>query len=267
MRLPSYEPVGLRLRNIGTINNPKIQVDIFLYRELEEREERMLLDDIIRCAELKTDINDFYNRAEHDLVLKHIITNLYGMRCGQQQKLFHNIVRALTMQWASLERTKQMLKLLFQKYSQKILFNRHVVSVWFTPKQIIQADLQELKECKLGFRARYIKAIANSVLNEPFLSFDELIKLPFEKAKKELIKLDGIGEYSAEIALPHKQRFPIDTWSVKIFWKLLFPERDIKSVQTAMKEVKEEAEKRWNPWQSYAFIYIINGLKASNHYS
>lgn len=261
MELPSCEPVGLRIRSIGTINDPKMQIDIFSYRELEESEERTLLNDISRCAELKTDITDFYKMAEHDPILEQVITNLYGMRCGQQQKLFHNLVRAITMQWTSLERTKQMFKLLFKKYSENVLFDRHVISVWFSPKQIMQAELQELKECKLGFRAQYLKAIADSILNEPSLSFDELIKLPFEKAKEELIKLKGIGEYSAEIALPHRQRFPIDMWSVKIFWSLLFPERNIKSVQIAMKEVKEEANRRWNPWQSYAFIYIINGLK------
>ncbi len=224
-------------------------------------EERALLNDITKCAELDTDVNGFYSIAKRDPILEYAVTDLYGMRCGRQQKLFHNIVRAILMQWASLERTKQMFKLLFQSYAKRVQFDGHVISMWFTPKQIAQTSLQELeKRCKLGFRAKHLKIIADLITNSHFPSLEDLEKMPFEKAKKELTQLRGIGEYSAEIALPHKERFPIDVWSVKIFWKLFFPKREISSIKAAIQEVRKQAEERWRTWRSYAFIYIINNL-------
>jgi len=61
----------------------------------------------------------------------------------------------------------------------------------------------------LGFRAKYLKTIADLIKGGlPLL--EGLGAMPFEDAKKELMTLKGIGEYSAEIALPHTERFPID---------------------------------------------------------
>ena len=261
MELSSGRPVGLRLKTIGTIDNPKINGAIYSDEKLEEKQERALLNDIIRCAELNTNISDFYSMAEYDPILKRVKTDLYGMRCGRHQRLFHDFVRAVTMQWASLERTKQMSRLLFQTYASQVSFDGHIVSVWFTPEQIARVGLQDLRErCKLGFRAKYLKAIADAILSEKFPSSEELGKMSAEQAKRELMRLKGIGEYSAEIVLPHMERFPIDVWSVNIFWNLFFPEKHIPPLKMAIEKVRTQAKERWKKWRGYAFIYVINDL-------
>jgi 3-methyladenine DNA glycosylase/8-oxoguanine DNA glycosylase len=75
-----------------------------------------------------------------------------------------------------------------------------------------------------------------------------------------LMKLKGIGEYSAEIALPHSERFPIDVWSAKVFWRLFFPDSVIPKLKIAIEKVRTHAEERWKRWRGYAFIYVINDL-------
>jgi len=45
---------------------------------------------------------------------------------------------------------------------------------------------------------------------------DELYSMAPEEAKKKLLTLYGIGEYSAELVMP-KTGFPLDVWSAKIF--------------------------------------------------
>ena len=261
IELASGKPVGLRLKSIGTVDNPKIHGAIFSDEKLSEEEERALFNTIARCLELNTDMSDFYSMAEHDQVLSQVKTDLYGMRRGHHQLLFHDIVRAITMQWASLERTKQMLRLLFQVYGRMISFDNHTISAWFTARQIAQANLQDLLErCKLGFRAKYLKDIANLIHKGDLLSLERLEEMSAEDAKRELMKLKGIGEYSAEIALPHMERFPIDTWSVKVFWKLFFANRTMPPLKNAMEEVRAYAKERWKRWRGYAFIYIINDL-------
>ena len=136
MELPSERVVGIRLKNIRTVENPMIEMAVFSDEKLEESEEKALINDITKCAELNVDVNAFYSMAKRDSILKYTLVNLYGMRCGRQQKLFHNVVRAILMQWSSLERTKQMLKLLFQSYARKIRFDSRPVCAWFTPKRI-----------------------------------------------------------------------------------------------------------------------------------
>jgi len=261
MELTSGEPVGLRLKSVGTVDHPRILGAIFSDEKLGGEEERKLLESVTRCLELKTEISDFYLMAEHDPILRQVKDDLYGMRCGQHQRLFHNIVRAITMQWASLERTKQMSRLLFQAYGRRISFDGHTISAWFTPTQIAQANLEDLREkCRLGFRAKYLKSIADLIRKRNFPSLERLEEMPAEDAKRELMKLKGIGEYSAEIALPHADRFPIDVWSVKVFWSLFFPHRAMSPLKMAMKDVRTHAVERWKKWRGYAFIYVINDL-------
>jgi len=261
IELASGEPVGLKLKKVGTTDSPKISGKIFSHEKFGSDEERALLNDVARCLELNTDISGFYSMAEHDPIIKRVKADLYGMRCGQHQRLFHNIIRAITMQWASLERTKQMFRLLFQVFGRRISFDGRRISAWFTPRQIAQASLQDLQEkCKLGFRAKYLKAIAELIDRGNFPSLERLNEIPFEDARKELMRLKGIGKYSAEIALPHTERFPIDVWSAKVFWSLFFPDRALPPLKIAMKKVRTHAEERWKRWRGYAFIYVINDL-------
>lgn len=261
IELASGEPVGLKLKGVRSKDFPKINSTVFSNEKLGGEEEKELLDSVMKCLELDTDISVFYSMAEHDAIIKQVKADLYGMRCGRHQRLFHNIVRAITMQWASLERTEQMLGLLFQAYGHRISFDGHTLSAWFTPEQIARASLKDLREkCKLGFRAEYLKAIADSILKGNFPSLEKLEEMPAEDAKRELMKLRGIGEYSAEIALPHSERFPIDMWSAKVFWRLFFPNSVIPKLKIAIEKVRTHAEERWKRWRGYAFIYVINDL-------
>jgi len=261
IEVTSGKPVGLRLESVGTVDQPKIHGAIFSDEKLRGEEERALLKSVARCLELNTDISDFYSMTEHDPILSQVKADLHGMRCGRHQHLFHDVVRAITMQWASLERTKQMSRLLFKAYGRRISFDGHIISAWFSPRQIARANLQDLREkCKLGFRARYLKTIADLIHKGDFPSVEKLEKMSAEDAKRELMTLKGIGEYSAEIALPHTERFPIDVWSAKVFWSLFFPDRAILPLKIAMKEVRTYAEERWKRWRGYAFIYVLNDL-------
>jgi 3-methyladenine DNA glycosylase/8-oxoguanine DNA glycosylase len=261
IELPSGKPVGLRLKSVGTVDHPKIHGAIFSDEKIGGEEERALLKSIARCLELNTGLTDFYSMAEHDPILGQVKADLYGMRCGRHQRLFHDIVRAVTMQWASLGRTRQMSRLLFKHYGRRTSFDGHTISAWFTPRQIAQTSLRDLREnCKLGFRAEYLKDIADSIHKRDFPSLERLEEMSAEDAKRELMRLKGIGEYSAEIALPHTERFPVDMWSVRVFWSLFFPDKAIPPLKVALREVRTCAGERWKRWRGYAFIYVINDL-------
>jgi 3-methyladenine DNA glycosylase/8-oxoguanine DNA glycosylase len=79
-----------------------------------------------------------------------------------------------------------------------------------------------------------------------------------EEAKKKLLNLQGIGEYSAELVNP-KTGFPIDVWSAKIF-SVLFYGKIPDKPREAIPALKVDAEKRWGNWRGYAFVYVLNDL-------
>ena len=73
------------------------------------------------------------------------------------------------------------------------------------------------------------------------------------------MEFKGIGDYSAEILSPHPG-FPLDVWSVMIFWKLLGIRKD-RSTREMIPIVKKWAEKKLGQWRGLAFTYILNDLE------
>jgi 3-methyladenine DNA glycosylase/8-oxoguanine DNA glycosylase len=87
---------------------------------------------------------------------------------------------------------------------------------------------------------------------------DELSILPPDLAKKKLLSLRGIGDYSAELLMP-RMGFPLDVWSAKIFSALLCDEKP-QDPREAIPALKKLAEERWGNWRDYAFVYVLNDL-------
>ncbi|WP_135613031.1 DNA-3-methyladenine glycosylase [Methanococcoides sp. AM1] len=87
------------------------------------------------------------------------------------------------------------------------------------PEDLAATCCDELCECKMGFRtARIIKA-ANVVVTGDIV-LNELFRLEYQAAKKELMSLEGIGEKVADcillFAFDKMEGFPVDTHVEKI---------------------------------------------------
>jgi 3-methyladenine DNA glycosylase/8-oxoguanine DNA glycosylase len=88
---------------------------------------------------------------------------------------------------------------------------------------------------------------------------DELWAMEPIEAKKKLLELRGIGDYSAELVMP-RMGFPLDVWSAKIF-NVLFFGKEPQKPREAIPVLKKVAEERWGDWRGYAFVYVLNDLK------
>lgn len=80
---------------------------------------------------------------------------------------------------------------------------------------IDKAGIDELRACGLGYRAKAIKKAANAIAIGQ-IDFDELKAARYSEAKKELLKLYGIGNKIADcvllFSLEKLDAFPIDVW-------------------------------------------------------
>jgi len=263
LHLSSNKPIGLRLESLGSIENPKVLAKFFSYQKLTKKEENEAIELVEQGTGLREDITEFYEAVEKDSVLKHSIRNLYGMRRGLplSENIFNSAILAVTLQNAPINRTYQMLQLLITNYGEKLTFDRKTTYTWPSPKPIMNADEKELTEkCKVGYRTQYLKSIAEAIATRTCPTIKELLQMPFEKAKAELVKLKGIGEYSAEVILPHGEAFPIDSWSAQIFHKLFFPRRQLPPKQEIIQIVRQQAAERWDKWRKLAFVYVLNDL-------
>ncbi len=76
----------------------------------------------------------------------------------------------------------------------------------------------ELRQCLLGFRARYISETARFLARHPTW-LEETEKLPYAEAKARLCHLPGVGEKVADCVLlfgaGRLEAFPVDVWILK----------------------------------------------------
>jgi len=264
LHLFSGKLVGLRLESRGSMEKPKITFNVLSRQKLTSKEEREIDELVVSGAALDEDVLEFYEAVRSDSVLKHVIPRLYGMRRGTtlNTHIFNSAILALTLQNAPIKRTNQMLELIVKNYGDKFTFDGKTTYTWPKPETIMNTSVEDLAQrCKVGYRARYLQSIAKTINEGSCPSMKELRQMPFEEAKAEAMKLKGVGEYSAEIILPHGEAFPIDIWSAQIFWKLFFPKKPTPSSKLeAIKVVKETAEKHWGKWRRLAFVYVLCDL-------
>jgi len=258
VRLNSGQMFGLKLKSEGTVKKPEISCTIFSRKRVSVKKRKELSEMVAWMISAEEDVREFYALAKHDPLVKALVEDLYGMRRTKQPDIFPRLILAVTLQMAPIRRSDQMMTLLIKEYGEKITFDGREVLYWPSPERIAKADVRELEQrCKLGYRAKTLKGIAQTIC-KVFPTLQELEKMSAEEAKDRLMKLKGIGEYSADIVSPHPG-FALDVWSAKIFSLLLLGE-EAESPRIIIPRLKKIAEDRWGKWRGYVFTYVLNDL-------
>ncbi len=250
--------IGLRLESHGTVKTPRIECTVFSEKALSKEEQQDTMQILQRALRTKEDMHKFYVLAKKDKILREVAKDLCGMHTVAWPELFPALILAVTLQMAPIKRSNQMMDLLMENFGDRIHFDGKTMRYWPSPKRIAYASVEELKvKAKLGYRAANIVAIAKA-LEAGFPTMDELYSLEPAEAKKKLLSLRSIGEYSAELVMP-SMGFPLDVWSAKIF-SVLFFGKIPENPRELIPQLKKEAEKRWGKWMGYAFVYVLNDL-------
>lgn len=258
LRLSTRAITRIAVKSIGKIDEPMIEVKVSAAQPLNFCEEGELIKDITWRFGLGEDLSEFYVLTEQDPLLHSTRENLFGMKLHARD-LFYSISLAIALQNAPLSRSREMLRLLTERFGEKAPNGGLEIYTFPIPDAVARATLAELKECKWGYRAGYLINSAKAVV-EGTINTEILFRLPTPKALDLLMKVKGIGGYSAEITMLEAFRrydlFPIDSWSRRIFSSIYF-----EGVEVSMRELKSFAEKKWGPYRGLAFIYILNDLE------
>ena len=252
------ELLGLKLQSAGTIQKPQITCAFYSRNKLNTSEKQGITRMVKRALKVEEDLTGFYKLSQKDKILHDVIKDLYGMHTVGWPELFPALILAVTLQMAPMKRSNQMMDLLIENFGDHASFDGKTMKYWPSVETIAASSVEELKtKAKLGYRAANLIAIAEA-LKQGFPTMDELWEMAPEEAKKQLLTLRGIGDYSAELVMP-RMGFPLDVWSAKIFHVLFFgsvPEKP----REAIPALKKVAEERWGDWRGYAFVYVLNDL-------
>jgi len=122
----------------------------------------------------------------------------------------------------------------------------------FTPEKIIELSDEEFRQCHISRqKSNYLRILANELLNGN-LDLNNLNNCSEEDARRQLTRIKGIGNWTADIylmfCLGAKNIFPIGDIAVVNTMKELYP-------VTTTDEIKTVAE-RWAPHRSLAVHFM-----------
>ena len=149
-----------------------------------------------------------------DPVLRKCISKLRGLRILRQpldQTLFYFLLSSAK----SIPQIQSIGDAVCKKYGKEIAPEIYSFPGWERLAQVSEAELRSLK---LGYRAKYVAQTARLIANQDN-GLEGIGDLPYRDAKKELLRLPGVGEKIADCVLlfggNFLEAFPMDTWIEK----------------------------------------------------
>jgi DNA-3-methyladenine glycosylase II len=219
-----------------------------------ERKLRWILD-------LDHDISGFYSAVKSDKVMSSLTKQLRGMRALSAATPFEGLVYSIIEQQISYRASRKITYRVIAEFGEPLGEYR----AFPTAGSLANATAQELRNCGLSFRkAEYIKNAAECVVSGD-LDLDAMLGMPDDEVMGELVKLPGIGRWTAEYCMVRGMRkhnsIPADDLEVRRLILHYYLDGEKIDGKTARKVAQN-----WEPYKGMAIYYLIvahrRGLRA-----
>ena len=164
-----------------------------------------------------------------DKIVKKANKHYPGLRVTRQDP-FQCCISFIISANSNIPNIRTRLQKLCRKFGTKARFQKREFFLFPEPKRLANATLQELNECKLGYRAKYVLDTSRIIASQE-IDFDKLKKVNYQETKELLLKLPGVGDKVADcimlFSLEKLDAFPLDTWMLKILQKYYFGYFDV----------------------------------------
>ncbi|MFH0905765.1 MAG: endonuclease III domain-containing protein [archaeon] len=251
---------GLKFEDKGTTDNPKIKLTIFSKDKLSTEIIEQITKELIYRLNLEEDLSEFNNKYKNDRYLGQIIKIRKGLRSTNLYSLYESLCVYFVLQNATVRRTVSMMENLINNYGEAIEFDSNKLSCFWQPEDMIKTTEEELRELKLGYRAKFFIKLRDEFL-ENKINEEKLREIKdLEQLRKEVLKIYGIGPASVEYLLfevfhVNNGLTRIPPWEQKIMSRLIF-NKDL----IATKEILEFFKTRHKGYEKLAFHYLWEDL-------
>ncbi len=151
-----------------------------------------------------------------------------------KQDFFETLISFIISQNKQIPHIKQIVNTISDRYGDVIhVSGDKLVHVFPTVEQLYEVPVDALRECKVGFRAPYIRDAVEKVYTGEICE-DELRNMSPDKAREKLMTIRGVGEKVANCVLLYglsmANSFPVDVWMKRIMEDMYFHEDTKKDV-------------------------------------
>ncbi len=157
--------------------------------------------------------------APEDIYLNNAATYGFGVRILRQD-VWEIIITFIISQQNNIPKIRNAVEKLSAQYGTAYVnFRGDTYYAFPRPEQLAAASEAQLRDLKLGYRAKYIYQTCQDVVDGR-LDLDRLAAIDYKEAMNCLMSIYGIGEKVANCiclcGLHHIDAFPVDTWIKKI---------------------------------------------------
>ena len=164
--------------------------------------------------DLDTDYNAIKNILKSDENVKLAMDFGWGIKILNQE-IFECLISFIISTQNAIPRIKKIVAKLSEMYGEKIEFNGKVYYAFPSLEKLSAVTEADLSPLKAGYRAAYI-ADAIQKIKSGEVDLDRVKQMSYTDAKKELMKIKGVGPKVADCVLlfscGKKEAFPIDVW-------------------------------------------------------
>ena len=217
-------------------------------------------DWLAHYLQLRVDLSEVLRAFPDDEPMRAAVAACRGLRLLRQDpwECLASFILSSTKQIVQI---RQIITLLCERYGEPLA----VAPAWPAafafpcPARLAHATEAELRACKMGFRAPYLRSTAGMIASGQF-DLDRLQGLPVEVARAELMKLPGVGRKIADCVLlfayGFQSAFPVDVWVMKALRQLYFPRRRV-----TLQRLYQFAATHFGPRAGYAQQYLFHYMR------
>jgi DNA-3-methyladenine glycosylase II len=206
--------------------------------------------------DLDTDLKPFYEMAEKDPLLHQAVSEFYGLRNIGIPDLFEALCWGILGQQINLTYAYTLKRRFVEAFGNSIEWNGQHYWIFPEPEVIAKLTVEDLSPLKMTVKkCEYLIGVAQLIADGNLSKELVMGTNDFKEAEKMLVKIRGIGPWTANYVLMRCLRFPN-----------AFPIADV-GLHNAIKYVTGSEEKPtieeilklaapWTNWESYATFYL-----------
>lgn len=173
------------------------------------------------------------------------------------QDFFETLISFIVSQNKSIPQIKQCVKNISHRFGDEVIgYNGEVFYVFPDVQRLHDATEEELRECKVGFRAPYIKNATEAVYSGA-VTKEKLDELDIAQARELLMTIKGVGGKVANcvllFGLGRREAFPVDVWMKRIMEQMYFDGKDTKK-----QDIEAFAVNKFGDLGGYAQQYLFD---------
>lgn len=209
---------------------------------------------------LDVDLLPILSSIDRDPFIHTAISQCTGLRLIRQPK-WECLVSYICSTNSNIPMIRRRIATIAQQFGKEITFKDKIYYTFPDPLTISCSGEHILTDCKLGYRTPYVLDTACEIPDVKQWE-DTITALPFEDARRELMKLKGVGPKAADcillFAFQKYEAFPVDVWIRRIMQQNYLPDLSAGSPLTGREydAIRRFAREHFGKYCGYAQEYL-----------